>query len=158
MIAYVEVTAANFERYCSEICRLEETAFRTPWSEAAYRQELDNPVSRLWVLLEGGSFAGYACFWIFAQELHIMKIALLAPMRGRGLASKLMERIVAEGGAAGARSAWLEVRPSNAAALRLYARQGFEEVGRRRSYYSDSGEDAVLMSRSILQYSASGEL
>lgn len=156
MIAHVELTAANFDEYRREICRLERTAFHTPWSEEAYRQEMDNPVARLWVLLEDGRFAGYACFWVFAEELHVMKIALLPPMRGRGLASMLMERILAAGADAGARSAWLEVRPSNAAALRLYMRRGFMEVGRRSFYYRDSGEDAILMCRPILQKNAAG--
>lgn len=156
MIRHLQLTTADFDLYGADISDLEKASFRAPWSREAYRQELYNPAAELWVLLREGSFAGYCCFWVFAGELHLMKIAIVPSLRGRGLASVLLGRVIEAGARAGARSAWLEVRPSNAPALRLYLKHGFREAARRRGYYRDSGEDAIVMSR-LLPYEGVAE-
>lgn len=145
MTACLQLTVANFDFYADDIRDLEKASFRDPWGEEAYRRELDNPVARLWILVHEGRFAGYASFWVFAGEIHLLKIAILPQLRRRGLASVLLKTVIEAGAGEGCRSVWLEVRPSNGSALGLYTKHGFVEVGRRRGYYRDTGEDAIQM-------------
>jgi ribosomal-protein-alanine N-acetyltransferase len=136
------------------VLEIERASFRTPWSRAAFRHELErNPVARLWVAREpsGGSVAGegpvvgYLCLWVVADEVHITNLAVRPDRRGQGIAHQLLVTLLARCRAQGATRAFLEVRPANRPARRLYEGLGFRVVGRRRGYYPDTGEDALLL-------------
>lgn len=93
---------------------------------------------------------GLAGFWLMADEIHISTIAVFPAWRGLGLGEWLLLHLFEAGLALGAILATLEVRPSNEAALALYQKYGFEQVGRRRHYYSDNDEDALILTTPAL--------
>ncbi len=131
-----------------QVLAIETSAFPRPWSETSFRSELEaQPHARLEVarLGEGGVVAGYICYWLIHEEVRVLNVAVAEECRRRGVGTALLRGALAAGRRAGAREAVLEVRPSNAAALALYHRLGFAPVGRRRGYYADSGEDALLL-------------
>ena len=88
---------------------------------------------------------GYAGFWLIVDEAHIGTIAVHPLWRQRGLGEKLLVTLLRQARELGAVLATLEVRPGNQAAQRLYRRHGFAEVGQRKRYYQDNGEDALLL-------------
>ncbi len=116
-----------------------------PWGEVGWREELRSPFNLLLVLEEGDALVGHIAVQLVGDELHITTLAVRPEHRRRGYARILVESAIT--GSPDARFAYLEVRPSNAAARGLYGALGFAEVGRRRRYYGD--EDALLMARDL---------
>jgi len=109
------------------------------------REELARAWSRLRVARDGdGDILGYALWWHVVDELHLLNVAVLPELRRRGVGRALVEDLLAYGVAHAAARVFLEVRASNAPALALYERLGFERFHVRRGYYSD-GEDGVEM-------------
>jgi ribosomal-protein-alanine N-acetyltransferase len=125
---------------------IERCSFVSPWPVNCFKCELLNPISRIWGAFDGEVFAGFICFWIVAGEIHLLNIAVAPEKRGMGIGTYLLARMIEAGETTSVDRIWLEVRPSNAAALAMYRRAGFVEEGRRAAYYSDTGEDAILMS------------
>lgn len=131
-----------------EVAAIEKESFRTPWPRRAFLDELRHPeMSRCTVAREAndGPVAGYACCWVVGDELMINNVAVASGGRRRGAGRALMRHAMRDGALEGCATAWLEVRPSNDAAIHLYVSLGFEVVGRRRRYYSDTQEDALVM-------------
>jgi len=132
---------------------LEQLCFPEPWSGATYRHELaHNPLSSYWVVRpapdappDAPSILAYGGFWGMGPEAHIVTIATHPDRRRQGLGRLLLTAMIERAQAGGATEVTLEVRASNHAAQTLYAQLGFEIVGRRKRYYRDNGEDAVLM-------------
>ena len=149
MNSIVPITKENFQVFQIGMLEIENASFPSPWSEGAFREELDNPVSNMWALVVDEEFAGYICFWMFANEIHLLNIAVSPGERGKGLGYHLLTSMIKVGRHKGARSAWLEVRPSNRMARLLYEKAGFTEAGRRKLYYRDTNEDAIVMTLSI---------
>jgi ribosomal-protein-alanine N-acetyltransferase len=133
------------------ICRIEKQCFPTPWSRWSFLAELGHHLSH--TLVAGPSPPtpwetwGYIVFWVVADEMHILNLAVHPHKRRRGVARALLSEALSQARDLKAQVAWLEVRPSNAPALQLYANFGFEEVGRRPRYYDDTQEDAILLAR-----------
>jgi ribosomal-protein-alanine N-acetyltransferase len=125
------------------------------WPESVYRKEILNPASSYWVLEQdrGDSaaitpaavFLGYGGFWIIDEEAHLMTIAIAPRWQGRGLGEWFLLALFDLMEEQGARACTLEVRVSNLRAQALYRRLGFAVEGKRRRYYSDNGEDALIM-------------
>lgn len=128
-----------------EVMEIDAESLARPWSAAMWRQELESPHGTYLVLEESGALIGYVGVKRVADELHLMTIAVRREHRRKGHARTLIEAALAAH--PGARSVYLEVRPSNAAARALYGYLGFREAGRRRRYYGD--EDALLMVRHL---------
>ena len=84
MISVIEITKENFWRFQRDILEIERSSFPSPWSERGFKEEVDNPVSHFWGLLINGSLRGYACFWLFAGEIHLMNIAVHPGERAKG--------------------------------------------------------------------------
>jgi len=136
------------------VLEIERQSFRTPWSRQAFLHELErNRVAGLWVARGERSrdeaaavpVLGYLCLWAVADEVHVTNLAVHPARRGEGVGRRLLGTLLAHHRSRGARRAFLEVRPGNAEARRLYEGLGFKEVGRRRGYYVDTGEDALLL-------------
>jgi len=133
------------------VVEIERASFAVPWSRAAFRHELErNRVAETWVArepadAEPGVVVGYLCLWVVAGEVHVTSLAVAPVRRGRGIGRLLLGALLERHRRAGATVAFLEVRPGNTEARRLYASLGFREVGRRRGYYVDTGEDALLL-------------
>jgi ribosomal-protein-alanine N-acetyltransferase len=133
-----------------EVLAIERLSFSMPWSRGAFLYEMQqNRAARCWVMREAGRVVGYVCLWEIADELHITNIAVHPGERRRGLGRTLLGGVIADGRARGLRTVVLEVRPSNREALGLYESFGFRVVGRRRGYYYDTGEDALVMEASL---------
>lgn len=126
-------------------------SFSLPWPPNAFRYELlENKNSRLWVAeIEAhdrvGVVVGAIVVWLVVDEAHIATLAVHPDYRRRGIATKLLRTALQECARLGMRSATLEVRAGNLEAQALYRRFGFDVVGRRRAYYQDNHEDALIM-------------
>jgi len=118
----------------------------SPWSEAAIRGRIEDPLSFVFVLETPSSeVMGWVLFSVVADESEILDVGVHPRARRRGYGRALVQVVRDEATARGARSVHLEVRASNAAARGLYAGMGFAEIGVRRRYYRPDGEDAVCM-------------
>jgi [ribosomal protein S18]-alanine N-acetyltransferase len=125
---------------------IERLSFATPWPAHAFEQELrENRLARYLVARAGGDVVGFAGLWLMVDDAHITTIGVHPGWRRRGIGRLLLLGLADLAVAIGARRLTLEVRPSNGAALALYGAFGFEVVGRRPGYYSDDGEDALVM-------------
>lgn len=105
------------------------------------------------VLLSNGGIIGYGVISVAAGEAHVLNVCIEPQLQGRGLGGWLMERLMLLAQQHGARSVFLEVRPTNLPAIQLYDRLGFNEIGRRPNYYpADRGrrEDALVMGKELL--------
>jgi ribosomal-protein-alanine N-acetyltransferase len=133
-----------------QVIAIERRAFPTPWSLAMFVLELSKPSSICLAAVEPqrarpGKLLGYVICSRYADVWHVMNIAVDPPRRRRGIATSLLEGVIAN---AGERESFtLEVRPSNSGAILLYERFGFRTAGTRPRYYQDTGEDAVIMWR-----------
>lgn len=135
----------------TDVLVIERASFSMPWSRGAFLYEIEqNQVARCWVGREDGRIVGYICLWEVADELHITNIAAHPDARRRGVGRALLENVFVRAGTVGSRMALLEVRPSNVEALGLYDSFGFRVVGRRRGYYYDTGEDALVMEAAVV--------
>ena len=129
-----------------EVLAIERASFSMPWSRGAFLYELEeNRVARCYVVRDATRVVGYICLWEVADEMHVTNIAVHPEARRRGIGRLLLTSILAEARRQGTRIVLLEVRPSNIEARGLYESFGFRVVGRRRGYYYDTGEDALVM-------------
>jgi ribosomal-protein-alanine N-acetyltransferase len=132
------------------VMEIELAAFKHPWSEELFRNELEHAWSNVLVAERdegsaGARVVGFIIFWLVHDEVHVLNVAVAAEERRRGVARALLSACVARGRAQGSCLVTLEVRRSNTAALRLYEAFGFRSAGVRPNYYSDEGEDAIVM-------------
>ncbi|HZA58746.1 MAG TPA: ribosomal protein S18-alanine N-acetyltransferase [Solirubrobacterales bacterium] len=126
------------------VIAIERRSFPTPWSLAMFVLELSKPSGIcLAAEDENGLLAGYLICARYDEVWHLMNVAVATEHRRRGVASSLIDRLLAEAGADSRFT--LEVRVSNMAAIAMYEQIGFRSAGRRRSYYHDNGEDALIM-------------
>lgn len=152
------------------IAALDQLSLGGIWSLDAYGREIDSPNSDLWLLAPilpvansavskqlslnpsntPPALVGFACLWAILEEAHITILAVHPEHRRRGYGRMLLTALLQSAHQRGLEWATLEVRPSNQAAVRLYQSFGFEEVGRRRRYYSND-EDALILWRKGLQ-------
>jgi ribosomal-protein-alanine N-acetyltransferase len=145
-------TAQDLDR----ILRIEQASFTVPWTRKMFEVELNqNPFGHVYVARpaggdnQGSGFVGYVCFWVVFEEFRLMTLAVEPSTRRRGFGRALLRHAMALGRAQGATRALLEVRASNAAALRLYEQEGFHRGAVRARYYTNPEEDAVLMERDL---------
>jgi ribosomal-protein-alanine N-acetyltransferase len=130
-----------------EVLVIERASFSMPWSRGAFLYEMQqNRVARCWVGRdEAGSVAGYLCLWEVSDEVHITNVAVRPDARRQGIARLLLRTVLEDARRRRFKIMVLEVRPSNHQAVSLYESFGFRVVGRRRGYYYDTGEDALVM-------------
>jgi len=131
---------------------IESASFPTPWPPYAFRQELEtNRMARYLVVKAEDRVVAYAGIWLMVDEAHVTTFAVLPAYRRRGIAGLLLSELMTLSADLGAVVCTLEVRLSNAAARRLYQKFGFKPVGLRPRYYSDNGEDALIMTTDRLE-------
>ena len=131
----------------SEVLEIEAASQSIAWSRRIFMDELALPQAHLEVLRDqAGRICCYIDYWIVFEELHILNVVTARSARRRGCAAFLLGDVVARVEAAGALYMTLEVRVGNEAAQRLYQKLGLDVVGRRKRYYADTGEDALIMS------------
>jgi ribosomal-protein-alanine N-acetyltransferase len=137
------------ERDLDDVSALEAAAFTNPWTREMLAGELArNPFARVYVLrLPGARVAAFCACWLVVDELHINTIAVAEAHRRQGLALALMRHILTAVSGEGVKRVTLEVRRSNEAAQRLYAKLGFVHAGVRPGYYTQPDEDALILWR-----------
>ena len=134
------------------VMEIENQSFPIPWSESSFRYELlENPYASLFVgrYRAGPAVVSFACIWIVDQEMKVNNIAVHPRVRAQGVGTRFLHFLLDHAAAQGCREVTLEVRPSNGAALALYRSAGFVPIGRRKQYYTDTHEDAIVMWRRI---------
>ncbi len=137
------------------VMAIEESSFLTPWSRGMFAEDLGRDFSAPVVAVgEGGEIVGYAVCWTAAGESHLLNIAVHPARRRRGIGRALVRECIARGARAGSSLLHLEVRVGNEEAQRLYGSMGFRFLGIRKRYYTDTGEDAVLLAREIRESDA----
>jgi ribosomal-protein-alanine N-acetyltransferase len=125
---------------------IERASFDSPWPADAYRSELEtNRLAQYLVVQAGDVIVAYAGMWLMVDEAHIITFAVHPLWRRQRIGERLLLALLDLALDAGAHEATLEVRLSNLGARRLYEKFGFRPVGLRPRYYSDNGEDALIM-------------
>jgi ribosomal-protein-alanine N-acetyltransferase len=132
--------------HIDQVVEIEKVSFHVPWSKNAFQSELYlNSRAYYIVALDGAKVVGYGGYWKIIDEAHITNIAVHPDHRRTGIAGQVLERLIAMAHEDEIKRMTLEVRVSNAAAIRLYEKAGFVSVGTRKKYYSDNNEDAYIM-------------
>lgn len=132
------------------VAALEALCFTTPWPRSAIEEELvSNPRAHYYVYEVDGKLVGYCGLWLILDEGHITNLAIDPEERSKGYAQDMIEKFVGESALSGATSLTLEVRSGNASAIHVYEKAGFVSMGVRKGYYLDSGEDALIMWKTI---------
>ncbi|MBV9866855.1 MAG: ribosomal protein S18-alanine N-acetyltransferase [Abitibacteriaceae bacterium] len=123
---------------------IERASFHDPWAPSSIESSLEN--ERIFVLVATieNMVCGYGVAWTVGDDGEVTHIAVAPEARQQGVGSTLLQEMISECRQRGAEKVFLEVRPSNERARRLYERLGFQKVGLRRQYYRD-GEDAIVM-------------
>lgn len=124
---------------------IELSTFTMPWSEATFRGLLRRKDSDLLVADYKGDLLGYAVFWAVLDQGELGNVAVDDDHRGKGIGSKLIQAVLDRAHERGVQEIFLEVRKSNTRAQDLYRTFGFSEVGRRKNYYLEPLEDALVM-------------
>lgn len=131
--------------HVAPIAELEKTCFSDPWSEKSIASELNNGLSLWLVALEGDRLAGYIGSQTVMGETDMMNVAVHPDFRRQGVAQKLILSLIEELKERESHCLTLEVRASNVPAIALYGKLGFSEIGRRRNYYRNPKEDALIL-------------
>ena len=130
------------------VLEIENAVYPHPWSRANFLDSLYGG-HEAWILRDGkGVLLGYFLMMLIVDEAHLLNISVRGDLHGRGIGRLLLEKTAQLARNKGMASILLEVRPSNARAIRLYERFGFEQIGRRKAYYpaaDNAREDAVVM-------------
>jgi ribosomal-protein-alanine N-acetyltransferase len=129
-----------------QVIAIERRAFPTPWSLAMFVLELSKPSGICLAATREGKLVGYLVCSRYDTVWHLMNVAVDDRLLRRGIATTLIERLLELADGPGEQYT-LEVRTSNDAAIRLYEKFGFRSAGRRRGYYHDNREDALIMWR-----------
>ncbi len=127
------------------VVAVDEACFDMPWPASSWEAELSRAFATVTLACEGPDVVAIACDWCVAGQGHLLRLATLPSARGRGVGRALLADVLARARAAACAEVWLEVGARNEAARRLYARAGFVEVARRRGYYRDPPDDALVM-------------
>lgn len=129
-----------------QVVAIDQISFPLPWPPHSFRYELtDNPTSRCWVAEAEGGVVAMLVGWLVMDEIHIATLATHPAFRRRGIGKRLLLHALRSAQAEGAVKAFLEVRESNKTAQEMYRSFGFVEDGRRKEYYKDNAENAILM-------------
>ena len=141
MIKIKEMTA----EHVPQVALLEKLCFADPWSEMSIARELESIWSYWLVALDGDDLVGYIGSQTSIDETDIMNVAVHPDHRRMGIAEGLIGHLVEELKKRGSRALMLEVRASNDPAIALYEKLGFAQVGRRKNYYRNPKEDALIL-------------
>ena len=138
------------------VIAVERLSFAVGWPHTAFERELSGNTMARYIVLEaaaagGASLAGFVGIWLMVDEAHIVTVAVVPEQRGHGFGRLLVHGLVSLARQNAMDVATLECRVSNTEARALYGDYGFYEVGLRKRYYADNGEDAVIMTTESLR-------
>ena len=133
------------EGHISAILEIERQVNTAPWSEKSFRNELTHPHGYFLVAIGDGKLVGYGGFWMVIDEAHITTVAVAPESQRQGVGRKLMLELLEQAKTKGMACSTLEVRAGNEPAIKLYEQLGYIIAARRKSYYPDNREDALVM-------------
>ncbi|MBE6542159.1 MAG: ribosomal-protein-alanine N-acetyltransferase [Ruminococcaceae bacterium] len=134
-----------------EIIEIESSSFSVPWSEKSFTDALNSERISVRVAVdESGTVLGFICFLIIDEEAELLNIAVSLRSRNKGIGSSLLEYMMDVMNSADVKRVFLEVRESNIPARYLYEKFGFAIIGKRKNYYSNPTENAILMQKNII--------
>lgn len=132
--------------HVEEVTIIENKSFNSPWPKEAFISELEkNKCARYRVITISDKVVAFGGFWIAKDTAHITNIAVHPDSRGKGIGGLILEDIINCIKGLSINSITLEVRKSNIRATKLYTKYGFHEIGIRKGYYQDTGEDGIVM-------------
>ncbi|MBN3896527.1 MAG: ribosomal protein S18-alanine N-acetyltransferase [Nostoc sp.] len=142
-------------KHLSALLELDQACFGGLWTMEGYQRELDSPNSDLLGLfspVSNSRLLGMGCFWSILEEAHITILAVHPQYHRQGMGAALLYSLLKTACDRKMERATLEVRASNLGAISLYQKFGFKTAGRRRRYYQDNDEDALILWLPDLQY------
>ena len=146
MLKTRKMTVEDIDR----VFEIESQSFKTPWSkESFYTEVKENTLATYLVLTLDETVIGFGGMWLIMDEIHITNVAVAPEHRGQGYSKTLITDMIRYAKEKGFQHMTLEVRVSNAVAIALYEKFGFEGSGIRPKYYVDTGEDALVMWKAL---------
>ena len=127
------------------VTRIDRRCFPSPWVPTSYLTELSNRAACYLVARQGSALVAYAGEWVIMDEAHITTLAVDPASQGRRIGERLLLALLDEAILRGASHVTLEVRESNRVAQSLYCKYGFYNAAIRKNYYTDNGENALVM-------------
>lgn len=130
-----------------QVMAIEPRAYSHHWSEDIFKDSMKNVCNHLVVMHDANQLLGYAVFNVIFEDAQLLNITVAPEFTGKGLGHELLDYVIRTCGVQGAESLYLEVRPSNAPANRLYESKGFKAISIRKNYYPSAGgrEDGIVM-------------
>lgn len=135
----------NVQIYIDQLMETENADFPQPWSKEAYITDTKSQMGNLIALVRDETLLAYGDFWQICDSSDVNNLAVCKNSRGQGLGTSLMKEMINHSKNLGATQITLEVRPSNITAVKLYEKLGFKHLGKRKAYYQDNNEDALIM-------------
>ncbi len=133
------------EAHVAPILAIEGRTNTAPWSERSFRNELEHAHGVFLVAILDGEVVGYGGTWLVIDEAHITTVAVAAEHQRKGIGRRLMVELLQRAKEHGMLCSSLEVRASNEPAIKLYEQLGYTVTTRRKGYYPDNREDALVM-------------
>jgi len=140
-----EMTAHDLDA----VTEIEQLSFVSPWTRRLFEETLGSSISTSVIMEKDGSAVGYIILYSVESEAHILNVAVHPKHRGKGYGAGLINHVLDYFKARRVTEFFLEVREGNIGAIRLYSRYGFEKIGKRKKYYTETNEDAVVMRLSL---------
>lgn len=137
------------EAHVSQIAALEAACFSLPWDESSIRRELENRLSLWLAAVEGDRVLAYVGSQTVFEDADILNVCTAPEARRKGVAEALMRELEIRLPLRGAEKITLEVRASNAPAIALYEKLGYQQIGLRKGYYEKPREDAIIMQKQL---------
>ena len=136
----------------ADLVAIDKECSPSPWNINLFNGEFDNPCAHVYGARGKGSLVGFLDCHVIVDEAHIMRFGVKPEVRRCGIGRKLLSYTLTDLNETAVRSVWLEVRSSNSIAQSLYHSMGFHNVAIRPGYYTDRGEDAVVMQLDLRHY------
>lgn len=134
----------------NQVLEVSSLSLKESWSKDSFLNEISNPLAKYIIAKIENRIVGFAGVWVIVDEGHITNIAVHPEFRGQGIGEKLVLSLINHSSSWSIKALTLEVRDSNIIAQNLYEKFSFVEEGRRKNYYSDNNEDAIIMWRRYL--------
>lgn len=131
------------------VCGIEKECFSLPWSRNAFEESLEKAYSYFYVAEQNGKVVGYAGMYNIADEADVTNVAVNPLYRRKGIADKLVKKVIEKTRELNSACVNLEVRQSNSNAIALYEKNGFISLGIRKNFYEKPLENAVIMRREL---------
>lgn len=146
----IEIISMTYE-HIDDVVIIENESFSLPWSHRGFEDSLNSKYAKFFVAKFEKKIVGYIGLYLAGDAGDITNVAVSSQYRRKGIAGRLIEKVIMYAKENNISVVNLEVRPSNTSAISLYTKYDFKEIGRRRNFYTKPTEDALLMQREIIE-------